>query len=656
MTTAVSPARLHPPRKPDEETDTERIYNGVSFASDAYVPWIIGSLRLGKADLSRMRTSGVPVLRSHQPDNVVGATTRVEKKDGLWRSNWRLPKIPANRDTFDQMDTGILRGISVGGNLKWESLTIDNPDETNIDDVLLTCDWMLVEQSLTAIPADTTSGVDRTAADVLARAPAIFDTVITGAGITTLETPAIRERLESLVRTHNENLALRREETMTTPAIAPDVLERAIADALGGNDVIKRLSGVPDQLDAMKSAAEQENQRNMEYRAKLDGMQYQPNGQVLQQGNWTPGDRAIDLGKILRLTALDDLGFPEVDRTDITLEESFLEQAELGKAGRNVVARIPFAALAERERQMGLQRSTLASGAGARPVDISVLGNAGLVLAAYSPILARMDVRMGVTGGQKAPWLTSQQTAAAVAEQGAITVSNPVLNNVEYLPKSIVSAFEWSSALRSVDDGTFMQVALFSISQVLLGGVTGQILTGSEAAEISGIWGTSGVVNVNYGSAQTDFDRNDALDVLNNVRLSNTDGSDAILVASKSLWQLMEKTPRGEKTYGPGATSGGGITEITRFLLDDVQRMTSGAQMGMVEGAETFYYSGLAPTGTNDPGLAFKPDRVIVWFWGDSLNLEFIPERKSGDTYKMCAEANAVYQRPSDNFSRIKRT
>ena len=232
--------------------------------------------------------------------------------------------------------------------------------------------------------------------------------------------------------------------------------------------------------------------------------------------------------------------------------------------------------------KLRLQRSTLASGAGARPVDISVLGNAGLVLAAYSPILARMDVRMGVTGAQKAPWLTSQQTAAAVAEQGAITVSNPVLNNVEYLPKSIVSAFEWSSALRGVDDGTFMQVALFSISQVLLGGVTGQILTGSEADEISGIWGTSGVVNVNYGAAQTDFDRNDALDVLNNVRLSNTDGMDAILVASKSLWQLMEKTPRGEKTYGPGATSGGGITEITRFLLDDVQRMTSGAQMGMV--------------------------------------------------------------------------
>ena len=100
MTTAVSRPGLHPPRRPDEETDAERIYRRVAFASDSYVPWLVGQLRLGKADLSRMRTSGVPVLRSHQPDNLVGAVTRCEKSDGVWRSDWRLPKIAANITTF----------------------------------------------------------------------------------------------------------------------------------------------------------------------------------------------------------------------------------------------------------------------------------------------------------------------------------------------------------------------------------------------------------------------------------------------------------------------------------------------------------------------------------------------------------------------------
>ena len=127
MTTSKS----GPARRPDEETDSERIYLNVAFATDDYIPWVVGSLRLGKADLSRMRSSGVPVLRSHQPDSLVGAVTRVDKAGGVWRSSWRLPRISANRDTFDQMDAGILRGISVGGNLDWESLAIDNESEAD---------------------------------------------------------------------------------------------------------------------------------------------------------------------------------------------------------------------------------------------------------------------------------------------------------------------------------------------------------------------------------------------------------------------------------------------------------------------------------------------------------------------------------------------
>ena len=96
MTTAVSRPGLHPPRLPDEETDQERVYRGVAFASDDYVPWMVGKLRLGRADLSRMRTSGCPVLRSHQPDNLVGAITRVEK---AMASGARIGGCPRNLGT-----------------------------------------------------------------------------------------------------------------------------------------------------------------------------------------------------------------------------------------------------------------------------------------------------------------------------------------------------------------------------------------------------------------------------------------------------------------------------------------------------------------------------------------------------------------------------
>ena len=410
MTTAVSPQNLHPARKPDRETDDDRFYEDVAFASDSYVPWIIGSLRLGKADLTRMRTSGCPVLRSHQGDKVVGQVQRVGKADGLWRSNWRLPKIPANRDTFDQMDTGILRGISVGGLLIWETLTIDNPDETDFDKVLWTCDWALVEQSLTPIPADHRAGVDRALADALERDGAIFDTIITESGITTKETPDVRQRLQTLVRTHNETVAVRRQEqTMTTQTeikdIPAELIERAIAAQLERSESLKALTKLPDEIAKLNQTIESETQANMEYRAKLDRLQF-GGSPVLQMDTWKPGDRRIDLGKILQLTRTEDGHFPDLDMSTCTFEESVIERANLGKPGRNTLARIPWLALATDEQQMQLQRSTVSDGAGIRGLETDTLGNGGLVLSSWAPILSRMNVRLGVTGAQKLPWAT----------------------------------------------------------------------------------------------------------------------------------------------------------------------------------------------------------------------------------------------------------
>ena len=57
------PPTSQPPRRPDSEDEHNRIYRGVSFASTSYVPWVFGRLRLGNADLARLQTSGVPVLR-----------------------------------------------------------------------------------------------------------------------------------------------------------------------------------------------------------------------------------------------------------------------------------------------------------------------------------------------------------------------------------------------------------------------------------------------------------------------------------------------------------------------------------------------------------------------------------------------------------------
>ena len=651
MTTAVSPGSLHPARKPDREDDENRYYDKVAFASDSYVPWILGSLRLGKADLTRMRTSGCPVLRAHNGDNLVGQVQRVEKAEGIWRSNWRLPKIPANRNTFDQMDTGILRGISVGGQLIWDTLTIDNPDEVDYDKVLWTCDWALVEQSLTPVPNDTSSGIDRALSAILERDGALFDTVISPEGIATLETPATLQRLQSLVQQHNETIAVRRQEQrMTTQAeikdIPQELIERAIAAQLERSESLKSLTELPSQIAKLNETIESETKANMAYRAKLDALQF-GGSPVLQQGNWTPNDPLIDLGVIMRLTREDDSILPAINQETVTtFEESVIERAELGKAGRDTLARIPWEALAERERQLSLRRAAMADGAGARPLDISVLGNGGLVLSSWSPVLGRMDVRLAQTGAQKAPWATAQPTALAAAEGADIPVTNLVLNNVEYLPKSIASAYEITSSLRGVDDGTFEAIARMAISDIILDQVTSQVLVGGDTDEITGIWNKTGVQNVDYGANAAAFDRNDVLDWLNAVRLSKTDGGMFTMVMGDGLWKLMEKTPR--STDG---TSAAGYTDISRFLLE-----TTGPHMGMAESESAFHYSDLTPASVVNPGLFFKADRMVCWFWGDSLALEYVPSVSRKETFKMCAEVNAEMHRPAQNACRIKQT
>ncbi len=647
------PPTSQPPRKPDDEDNERRIYRNVAVCTRDPIPWIIGRLELGRADISRLQSSGIPILLGHVPNEVMGAVMAVRESADVWRSDWTIPKISATRDTRDRMDTNLLKGISVGGLLQWDSLEITNEDEVNNpDEWIFRADWVMLEQSLTAIPADVRAGIDRT---MIARTGPIPDLFIgPDNGIYTPETPEIRQRLDSLMRQHNQNVSIRREQTMTTKpleqTVSQDLIEKAIADQLQRNESLKALTEVPAKLDKIAADAEAESERNMEYRAKLDKLQYQPNGQTLQLGNWSPGDAIINLGVVMRLTRQEDGILPPIDANTITtMEESVVERAELGKAGRDVLARLPWEALAERERQLQFQRAAMSDAAGARPVMIDVLGNGGLVLSSFSPILGRMDVRLGVEGAQKAPWATSQPTAVAGAEGADIAVTNLVLDNVEYLPKSLASAYEITTALRGVDDGTFQSIAMMAIRDVLLDQLTGQALVGGGANQISGLWGLTGVQETSYGAAQNDFTRQDALDFLDNVRLSKTDGGLYTGVLSTTLWKLAESVLRG------GASSDAYLLENAGMMGQGMMENGQG-MMGRMEGEAMYHYADLSPTGITDSGLFFKGDKVLIWIWGGSMNLELIPQLARKDTYRMVLEANMVCQRPAQNVSRLRQT
>ena len=639
-----APPTSQPGRRPDSEDDENRYYRNVPFASSDYVPWVFGRLRLGNANLDRMRSSGVPVLRSHNGDSPVGDVTRVSKEPmtGLWRSDWRLPKIEANGRTFQQMDAGILRGISVGGKLDFNSIVVDNEGEVDdLDDLLLTADFELIEESLTPIPADVRAGIDREAGSFVFRDGQLFDLLISPDSIRSPESTVLRNHVGDLMRQHNENLSLRRREAaMTTQTqIPPDVLERAVNEAVARNEALKALTDLPGQIAKLNESAEAESKANMEYRAKLDRLQFQPSGPVLQMANWNPANDALNIGRILQLTADREMGFPQLDRSTSTLEESFLERQELAAPDRATVARVPFEAVMERSRQRLIQRTALSDAAGARPSMVNILGNAGLLFNDYAPILGAMDVRMGLRGSQKVPFFTAQGTAAGAAEAADIPITTYTMDNTDLLPVSIASAFDLSSSLQAADEGTFESLVDFAIFSVCNDEMTDQVLDGGGATanEIAGLWGRVSTATpdhqVEYGAAQTDFGRADILTCKNLVDLAKTDGGPGQWILGTSLYNLAENTLRG------GASS-------ERYLLENM----------MMENRMVHHYADFAPSSVNDPGMFAKLDRCTLLVWGDSFQLQEIPVRARKSEYKMVVESNLAVVQPNHNLARIARS
>ena len=275
------------------------------------------------------------------------------------------------------------------------------------------------------------------------------------------------------------------------------------------------------------------------------------------------------------------------------------------------------------------------------------------MLSAFSPILGAMDLRAGLSGGQKLPYWTSQGSAAGGAEGPDIPISTWTLADAELLPISIATAFEISSSLRAADDMTFESLVYNSVQLVAGTELVKQVLDGggSGSNEIMGLWSRVSTATPDqvheYGAAPSDCSRADILAVKNLVALSKTDGSPGSFILSTTMWQLCENILRG------GTASDRYVLET----MDGMGMMGSGSAMvGMMEGRPAYHFQDFAPSGIVNPGLYIKPDRVTIFLWGRSFNLELAPALARKDQYKLCVEANMSVIQPSYNLSAIRQT
>lgn len=227
-----------------------------------------------------------------------------------------------------------------------------------------------------------------------------------------------------------------------------------------------------------------------------------------------------------------------------------------------------------------------------------------------------------------------------------------MLDDTIYRPTTIATLIEITSALNAIDDGQFESLITLAVRRVLEEEVVGQILdgAGSTSHELQGLWGEVLAANqVAYGATDADFGRDDVLTFLNNVLLSKADGSMPLVVASTGFWKVAQNTAR--RLAG---TTSAGLAAVETFILDEI--MYTPYTMGMMEGVPVCHFAGLSPSGVTNGALCFKADRVVLWFWGDSLFLRYVPTSAAKDTWKMTAECGYGIVQPDHNLSRINQT
>ena len=258
-----------------------------------------------------------------------------------------------------------------------------------------------------------------------------------------------------------------------------------------------------------------------------------------------------------------------------------------------------------------------------------------------------------VDADELVPQVNPAELPSAPPEGSSIPVSTWTLADAELLPVSIATSFEISSSLRAADDMTFESLVYNSVQLVAGEELVKQILDGggSSMNEIAGLWGRVSTATPDqvheYGAAPTDCTRADILAVKNLVALAKTDGSPGSFILSTAMWQLSENLLRG----------GNASDRYVLETMDGMGMMGSGSAMvGMMEGRPAYHFQDFAPSGIVNPGLFAKLDRVTVFLWGRSFNLELVPVLARKDQYKLCVECNIGVVQPDHNLSAIRQT
>lgn len=502
-----------------------------SFSSEAPVERWFGSEVLSHAresvDLSRLN-DGAPLLWNHDPDRVLGVVERgwidEEKKRGM--VSVRFSRSAFAEEKLADIRDGILRNVSVG-------YSITDADQSR-DGSIVATSWSPHEVSVVSVPADASVGIGRQLEPVIA-APAADPT------------PTPNPQVEDTINLDEVRAQAAADERTRVAAITSLCREHKADDLAQG--LIERGA---TEADAMKDVLVAIAKRSIKQPAAPAAPAAQPIAGGADIGLSEKEARSYSFLRAIRAQAFpNDRGAYEAAAFEREVSEATAKV--MGTDARGFL--VPHDVL-QRDLTVGT-----ASAAGdlvftdARPGSFIELLRNRLALSTLG-----VQMLTGLNGPVAIPRQTGGATAYWVAEKGALTESNPTVDQVNLTPKTLGAYTEFSRRLILQSSIDVESMVRNELATVIALEIDRAALYGSgTSSQPQGLKNVTGINTKDFGAANPTYAELVAMET--EVNADNADIGAMAYVTNSTLYGGFKTTDKAsgaaQFVLEPGGTVNG---------------------------------------------------------------------------------------------------
>ena len=403
-------------------------------------------------DMSRIASGNAPLLKDHDMTKQIGVVEEayLDRADRKLRAVVRFGKSALAREVYEDVKGGVIRNVSIG-------YLIKNMDEKGNNGTVRVNQWMPYEASITAVPADNTVGVNRSANFV--------------------ETTKVKEDIKMTEVNHDE--------------IRAEAAEAAKREFTKNAQEITALAVKHNKRDLADEAIAKGMSINEFRGVLLDAL---PEGKPLEQSAG-----AVDLNEKEQR----DYSFMKAVRGLVNgsglngLEREVSDEIakRQGREARGFYAPDSFWT-GKRDLTVG----TNSAGGFLKPTDH--MGDQFIDALRSRLVLNQLGTRFmsGLRGDVAIPKLSGGVSAGFVAENGATAEVNATFAQVQMSPKSLGAFTDVSRLLMIQSDPSVEQIVRDDLLNAIAQKIEDVAIEGGGSNEPTGVLGTTGIGSVAIGT------------------------------------------------------------------------------------------------------------------------------------------------------------